>query len=67
MRFERKQMGFQGKLCIHPNQIDVVNRVFSPQPEEVQQALKIIQAFEEAEAVGQGAILVDGKFVDYPW
>jgi len=61
-----KQLGFQGKLCIHPNQIEVVNRVFSPQPEEVQQALKIIQAFEEAEAVGQGAIQVDGKFVDYP-
>jgi citrate lyase subunit beta/citryl-CoA lyase len=61
-----EQLGFQGKLCIHPNQIGVVNRVFSPQPEEVLQALKIIQAFEEAEALGQGAIQVDGKFVDYP-
>ena len=61
-----KQMGFQGKLCIHPNQIDIVNRVFSPQPEEVQLAHKIIQAFEKAEAAGQGAIQMEGKFVDYP-
>ena len=61
-----KQLGFQGKLCIHPNQIEVVNRVFSPQPEEVRQALKIIEAFEKAEAAGQGAIQVDGKFVDHP-
>jgi len=61
-----KQLGFQGKLCIHPNQIEVVNRVFSPQPEEVRQALKIIEAFEKAETAGQGAIQVDGKFVDYP-
>jgi len=60
-----KQLGFQGKLCIHPNQIDVVNRVFSPQPEEIQMALKVIQAFEAAEAGGQAAIQVDGKFVDY--
>ena len=61
-----KQLGFQGKLCIHPNQIDVVNRVFSPQPQEVQQAVRVIQAFEEAEAAGKGALQVDGKFVDYP-
>ena len=61
-----KQLGFQGKLCIHPNQIEVVNRVFSPQPEEVRQALKIIEAFEKAETAGQGAIQVDGKFIDYP-
>lgn len=61
-----KQLGFQGKLCIHPNQIEPVNRIFSPGPEEIQKAHNIIDAFEKAEAGGQGALLVDGKFVDYP-
>lgn len=61
-----KQLGFQGKLCIHPNQIARVNRIFSPKPEEIRQARRVIEAFEEAEAAGQGAIQLDGKFVDYP-
>jgi citrate lyase subunit beta/citryl-CoA lyase len=61
-----KQLGFQGKLCIHPNQIDIVNRIFSPQPEEIKMAHKVIAAFEKAETAGQGALQVDGKFVDYP-
>jgi citrate lyase subunit beta/citryl-CoA lyase len=61
-----KQLGFQGKLCIHPNQIERVNRIFSPKPEEIRHARKVIEAFEKAEAAGQGAIQVDGKFVDYP-
>jgi len=61
-----KQLGFQGKLCIHPNQVDLCNRIFSPGKEEIDFAGKVIQAFEAAEGDGKGAILVDGKFVDYP-
>ena len=61
-----RQMGFQGKLCIHPNQIEVVNRVFTPSPEEIDQARTVVQAFEKAESEGQGALQVNGKFVDYP-
>jgi citrate lyase subunit beta/citryl-CoA lyase len=61
-----RQLGFQGKLCIHPNQIEVINQVFSPNPKEVQQAGRIVEAFEKAEAEGQGVLLVDGNFVDYP-
>lgn len=61
-----KQLGFMGKLCIHPNQIEPVNRIFSPGPEEVAQAEKVIKAFAESEAKGLGAMQVDGKFVDLP-
>ena len=61
-----KQLGFMGKLCIHPNQIEPVNAIFSPGPNEIAQAEKIIQAYEESEAKGLGAIQVDGKFVDLP-
>jgi len=60
------QFGFQGKLCIHPNQVDVCNEFFSPSAEEVVQARKIIKAFEEAENKGLAAIQLEGKFIDYP-
>ena len=50
--------GFQGKMCIHPDQIAIVNRVFTPSEEEI--------AFAEAEAGGSAAIQLDGKFIDYP-
>jgi citrate lyase subunit beta/citryl-CoA lyase len=61
-----KQLGFQGKLCIHPNQIQACHAIFSPTKEEIQYAEKVIQAFEEAEASGVAAIQLDGKFIDYP-
>jgi citrate lyase subunit beta/citryl-CoA lyase len=61
-----KQLGFGGKLCIHPNQIPIVNRTFSPQPEEIRQAQAVVRAFEDAHARGVGAIQVDGKFIDKP-
>ena len=58
--------GFQGKLCIHPKQIEPVNRVFTPSAAEVAQAEKHIAAFKEAEAAGSASIQVDGYFIDYP-
>lgn len=61
-----KQLGFQGKLCIHPNQVEVCNQVFSPSLAEISYAEKVIQAFEEAKAKGLGAIQLDGKFIDEP-
>ena len=61
-----KQFGFQGKLCIHPRQVEICNRVFSPTKEEIEYAEKVVQAFAEAESSGTAAIQVDGKFVDYP-
>jgi citrate lyase subunit beta/citryl-CoA lyase len=61
-----KAMGFQGKLCIHPGQIEAVHGVFTPSAEEVARAEEIVAAFEEAEAEGSASIQVDGQFVDYP-
>ena len=61
-----KALGFQGKLCIHPVQVDVCNRVFTPTPEEVAFAERVIAAFEGAKAQGQGAFQLDGKFIDLP-
>ena len=58
--------GFQGKLCIHPKQVEPVNRVFTPSADAVVQAEKHVAAFKEAEAAGSASIQVDGYFVDYP-
>ena len=60
------EFGFQGKLCIHPDQVNLVNDVFTPDVAEVTRAKRIIAAFEEAEAAGSASIQVDGYFVDYP-
>ena len=59
-------MGYQGKLCIHPEQIGPVNDVFTPTDDQVAFAKKVVAAFDEAEAKGLASIQVDGYFVDYP-
>jgi citrate lyase subunit beta / citryl-CoA lyase len=59
-------LGYGGKLCIHPNQVDFCNQAFSPSQEEIVFAAKVVEAFNAAEATGQAAIQVEGKFVDYP-
>ncbi|MGD9536124.1 MAG: CoA ester lyase [Alphaproteobacteria bacterium] len=59
-------LGYQGKLCIHPDQVAVVNAAFTPSAEEVTRAERILAAFEKAEAQGIASIEVDGGFVDYP-
>ncbi|HUU81203.1 MAG TPA: CoA ester lyase [Acidobacteriota bacterium] len=61
-----KELGFQGKLVIHPAQVGPCNRIFSPAPEEVERAEKVVKAFSEAEAAGVAAIQLEGKFIDYP-
>jgi citrate lyase subunit beta/citryl-CoA lyase len=61
-----RQSGFQGKLCIHPDQVGLANAVFTPTADEVAWAQKIVAAFREAEAAGSASIQVDGYFVDYP-
>lgn len=59
-------LGFQGKMCIHPDQIAVANAAFSPSAEQLTWARRVIAAFEEAEAKGLASIQLDGQFIDYP-
>jgi len=60
-----KAYGFQGKIVIHPNQIQPCNEIFTPTEEEVAYAKKVIEAFEEAEREGKASIQLEGKFIDY--
>jgi citrate lyase beta subunit len=59
-----RSLGFDGKWCIHPAQIEVVNEIFSPTEREIEWAKKVVKAYEEANAAGSGAISVDGQMVD---
>ena len=64
---EARRLGFQGKLCIHPRQVPIVNRGFSSvAPDELAHARRVVDAFAEAESRGSASIVVDGRFVDYP-
>jgi len=59
-----RDMGFDGKTLIHPNQIGPCNAVFSPSAEETAQARKIIAAFELPENKGKGVVQLDGRMVE---
>ena len=59
-----RSLGFDGKWCIHPAQIPVVNEAFSPTDEEVEWAESVIAAYEDANAAGFGSVSVYGQMVD---
>ncbi|KAF5025748.1 hypothetical protein F66182_2170 [Fusarium sp. NRRL 66182] len=61
-----KSMGFNGKQCIHPSQVQVVQRMFAPDQYEVEWATRISIADEKASASGRGAWTLDGKMIDAP-
>jgi citrate lyase subunit beta/citryl-CoA lyase len=59
-------LGFQGKMCIHPEQIAHANAAFTPDEAAVAYAKRIVAAFDKAEAEGSASIQLDGQFIDYP-
>jgi citrate lyase subunit beta/citryl-CoA lyase len=60
-----RTLGFQGKLCIHPDHVAPINSAFSPSADEVARAQRIVDAFREAESRGSAAFVLDGALVDY--
>ena len=61
-----RQLGFQGKMAIHPSQVEPINTVFSPSEAEIAHATRVVDAFTQAEAEGLASIQLDGQFIDYP-
>lgn len=59
-------LGFGGKLVIHPKQIEPANRAYAPSQREIDEALEIIAAFEEATAQGASSLQLRGQFIDKP-
>jgi len=60
------QLGFEGKLCIHPRQVEITNEVYTPTPEQIYHALRVIEASEIAQREGRGVFTLDGKMIDAP-
>jgi citrate lyase subunit beta/citryl-CoA lyase len=63
---QSRQLGFSGMSCIHPAQVDAINTTFSPSAEEIDYCQKVLQAFEEANARGDGSIAFGGQLIDRP-
>jgi malyl-CoA/(S)-citramalyl-CoA lyase len=57
-------VGFEGRMVIHPSQVAAVNRIFSPAPDEVARARRIVEAMAEAARAGRGAVTLDGRMID---
>jgi citrate lyase subunit beta/citryl-CoA lyase len=62
---QAKIMGYDGKAAIHPTQVDVINKVFTPTPQEVERAKKVIEVYQKAEAEGKGATQLDGQLIEH--
>jgi citrate lyase subunit beta / citryl-CoA lyase len=58
-------VGFRGKVAIHPRQVDIINKVFSPTEQEVERAHKLLRIFRKAEASGVGVTRFEGMMIDY--
>jgi citrate lyase subunit beta/citryl-CoA lyase len=62
---QARELGCNGKMAIHPTQVDVMHEVFTPSAEEVEYARGLIAAYREGEARGVGAVQFRGMMVDY--
>jgi citrate lyase subunit beta/citryl-CoA lyase len=63
---QSRRLGFTGMSSIHPSQIDAINAAFSPSPDEIEYCKKVVQAFDEARARGEGSIAFGGQLIDLP-
>jgi citrate lyase beta subunit len=59
-----RAMGFDGKQCIHPSQLETANRVFTPSADEVERAEEVLRAYDAAVAAGRGAAGLNGRMID---
>ncbi|MBC8311573.1 MAG: HpcH/HpaI aldolase/citrate lyase family protein [Candidatus Marinimicrobia bacterium] len=63
---EAKELGFDGKGCIHPRQINPIHEEFAPSESEIEKAKKIVLAFDDAERKGLGVVALGSKMIDPP-
>lgn len=61
-----RAMGFTGMGCVHPRQIEVIHRGFAPSAEEVEKAMRIVEAYERAQAQGRSVVSLGSKMIDPP-
>ena len=61
-----RSLGFRGKVCIHPAQVDIVNAVFAPGEDALARARRIVESYTQGIAEGRGAVALDGEMIDLP-
>jgi len=61
-----RQLGCEGAGCIHPDQVTILNRVFTPDPAKIEYARRVVEAFEDGVRRGTASVNLDGKMVDVP-
>jgi citrate lyase subunit beta/citryl-CoA lyase len=61
-----RNLGSIGAFCIHPDQVGILNQVFSPSQHDVDHALRVVEAFEEGLSRGRASVTLDGRMVDTP-
>jgi len=61
-----RSLGFRGKACIHPAQVEIANAVFTPSAEELERARRVVEAYERGVADGRGVVALDGEMIDLP-
>lgn len=61
-----RQLGYTGKIAIHPRQVEGINAAFSPSAAEIERAERLLRAFAEQQSSGKGAFVFEGKMVDQP-
>lgn len=63
---QARRLGMTGKSLFHPSQIAIINDVFTPSAGELDYARRVVQAFEDAQARGEGAVAFGGQLLDLP-
>ena len=61
-----KELGFDGKSCVNPRQIDIIHKAYTPSAQEIDYALRVLTVFKEALAKNSGVIALNGKMIDMP-
>jgi citrate lyase subunit beta/citryl-CoA lyase len=60
------ELGFEGKLCIHPRQVEIVNQLYTPTPQQIEYAMRVIEGWQRCQAEGRGVFTLDDKMIDAP-
>ncbi len=63
---QARSLGFRGAVVVHPKYLEIINDCYTPNAAQMEQALRVIQAFEAADTNGVGAIQLDGQMIDKP-
>ncbi len=63
---QARSLGFRGAVVVHPKYLEIINDCYTPNAAQIEQALRVIQAFDAADANGIGAIQLDGQMIDKP-